>query len=66
MELGESADMFVLGMVQRTGGRRAQLRTSSQGVAALLSQVGGNGPSSLQAKAEGHCVEFLRFLMSSS
>lgn len=26
------------------GGRRAQLRTSSQGMAVLLSHVGGHGP----------------------
>lgn len=44
------------------GEQEGWLRSSSQGLAALLSQVGGHGPFSLQAKAEGHCVEFLGFL----
>lgn len=43
------------------GGQEGWLRSSSQGLAALLSQVGSHGPFSLQAKAEGHCVEFLGF-----
>lgn len=50
-----------------TGGQ--ELRARSQGVAAILSQVGGCEPLSLQAEAAGHSVcdsltKLLRFLMS--